>query len=508
MAIRILYKMDKSYLIAGASHVELWRTLVNTESILPLSKQDLIYGKDAIPIFSFEIKEFIEKNEKKVDHIILFVSDFRFGNLYLKNHKYFQNLFINGSEFEENFIKTQNYGPPKKELISQENDNLLYKNALDILDYYKDKYQDKITFLFWDLNVREARNIENRKYFKDGKYKHPVWNYDDLHTRYKNNTYDIRVFRSNFEHYLIDQQGHPNFRAYCFLWHLFNLKDSKLAYEVTEKQYKESLKTAFHSDNKSSTSHALSSKYSKVTFPLNVFALITKLDTGKYRELHYGLYMNKNDTFIQAQKNSTDIIFNHLYKSPAKLLEVGIGFGKTHQKLLDKGFNCTGISPDQVQIDIVNNKLKDTNLVCTKYEDFELNTKETLYDIILFQESVQYIQPEVIFSRANKFLKTGGKILIIDEFSRNELLLHDINIFKNIAKKNNFNLLIETDFSAHASPTVDYILDGLDKYSDDICNQLNYPVQKIYALTQSLQKYKEKYKNKQYSYVFFLFEKT
>jgi hypothetical protein len=37
------------------------------------------------------------------------------------------------------------------------------------------------------------------------------------------------------------------------------------------------------------------------------------------------------------KKIQRPLLFKYLDRSPAKLLEVGVGLGKTHQKLIDKG---------------------------------------------------------------------------------------------------------------------------------------------------------------------------
>ena len=245
-------------------------------------------------------------------------------------------------------------------------------------------------------------------------------------------------------------------------------------------------------------------KYKKISFPLNVYAFITYYETGEFRELHYGLFQDENDDLVTAQKNSTDLLFKHLYQSPAKVLEVGIGLGKTHQKLMDKGFECTGITPDAAQIAIVKESIPDANLICTRLENFKA---EEQYDILLFQESAQYIPTEALFSKAKALLKNNGRILIIDEFSINGDTLHDVHKFKNNALKHGIELVESIDLSELAKPTEDHILDSLKLYRVDLQDTLSLEPGIIDYLIDTIMKHKEGYNKKTRGYFFFEFRK-
>lgn len=240
-------------------------------------------------------------------------------------------------------------------------------------------------------------------------------------------------------------------------------------------------------------------QYSSIGFPLNVYAFLTYFETGEFRELHYGLFNSDTDDLIEAQKNSTDLLFQYLYKSPANILEVGIGLGETHQKLMDKGFNCTGITPDSVQIEITKKALSAADLQCTRFEDFNEDSK---YDIVLFQESAQYISPEDIFSKCQKVLVKTGRILIIDEFSIEVDELHEIEKFKEKAEAYGFDVTTFINLSEKARPTENYLLNGLDKYREKFINILGLNNEIIDNLIGAVHKHIEGYKNKERGYFF------
>ncbi len=246
-------------------------------------------------------------------------------------------------------------------------------------------------------------------------------------------------------------------------------------------------------------------KYKKISFPLNVYAFITYFSTGEFRELNYGLFKNENDNLIQAQKNSTDLLFQHLFKSPAKILEVGIGLGKTHQKLMDKGFDCVGITPDQMQIDIVQERIPEANLVCTMLENFELENK---FDIVLFQESAQYIKTPELLKKTYTLLKENGRILIVDGFLIGEKSLHDINEFIALAKHYGFELIKSINLSDNAASKEDYILNNLNKYKDKVCKTLNVDLSVIEDLVEAIDLHKEGYRTKTRGYFFLEFIKV
>jgi len=496
--------MKKSHLIVGASHVAAWSHLVESNSMPALSEKDICFGINALPLFSAEARDYIEENHHKVDKIILFVSDFRFGNRFFEKHNDFESTFIYSPEHASGLKTHDSFPPPDSRFISLENDSKLYNNALLILDYYIKTYQDKISFIFWDLNVRETINILKNKYIESGKYHHPVWNYDELVARYKNYTYDVSIIREHLSDYLFDQQGHPNMRGFCFLWHLIALEAPESAYLTAKKKFAKSLEVAFsvdetHEHEVVNISDELS-LYSKLTFPMDVIAFISKYVNGKFIDLYYGVFSNEHDDIIQAQHNLSRLIFKHLHYSPAKLLQVGIGFGHLYQSLINKGFDCTGISMDPAQVEIAKHNVEKGDFKCASFDNFVQNTNKN-YDVILFIESTSEIDSHTLLNQSKQLLKSGGSVLVVDTFSTSEDdFYHNIETFKLIARDYNFKLTTELDLSDQAFPTFDFLLDNLNKYANQINDDLDLKAPMIYALRSKLEEYKLKYKNAQSGY--------
>ena len=89
--------------------------------------------------------------------------------------------------------------------------------------------------------------------------------------------------------------------------------------------------------------------------------------------------------------------------------------GTTLNKLVKAGYDVTGITPDENQIHYAKN-LHGESLpaFCEKLEDFSGTRK---FDLIIFQESAQYIDTASLFRKASDLLCDGGQIIIMDEMS-------------------------------------------------------------------------------------------
>ena len=241
-----------------------------------------------------------------------------------------------------------------------------------------------------------------------------------------------------------------------------------------------------------------------IPFPLNVYAFLTCYNSGQFRELHYGLFDDADDSLEKAQGNSTELLLRHLPLPPHTILEVGVGFGHTFKTLTEKGFTCTGISPDQTQIRITRSNTRDENLFCTGFEEM---TEKSLFETIIFQESSQYIKPDDLFQKSNRLLVPDGRILLVDEFSTGGERLHNMTNFLSVAESNGFQLQNFTDLSRQAAPTVDYILENLTAFHHSLLQDLPVTPEQLEELSRALQLYRQNYSNGTFRYCFFEFRK-
>ena len=213
--------------------------------------------------------------------------------------------------------------------------------------------------------------------------------------------------------------------------------------------------------------------YQELSFPLNVYACCVLWQEGSVDYLHYGLFSQPSDHVFEAQDRSTDVLLNGLPPAPACILEVGIGLGTLQQKLTEKNYQVTGITPDQKQIDIAQTQFPEQakDLSCESFEDYKTTNS---FDVILLQESAQYINSLFLFNHAFTLLKDNGSIVLVDEFRLKANLagqdyLHLLTHFIDQAKRCGFKLITQQDYSKQSNPTIDYLLKVIKKFKSTNC---------------------------------------
>ena len=254
--------------------------------------------------------------------------------------------------------------------------------------------------------------------------------------------------------------------------------------------------------------------YANLDFPLNVFAYCLCMQEGQVDYLHYGLF-DENESIQDAkiaQQRATDFLLAKLPK-PCRILEIGVGLGTTASQLAKLGYIVTAISPDQKQIAIAKNNVADkVKLECTTLEEF--TAPNNSFDVILLQESAQYLNVLALFNKVHGLLTTNGLVFIADEIglrrtetdTPNELPLLDYTIAQ--AQRCGFKLTEQVDLSKQAAPSVDYLLWVIAKYRTNILLDLQLESSILTELETSLQKYQQKYLAGIYGYVFLQFTKT
>jgi len=247
--------------------------------------------------------------------------------------------------------------------------------------------------------------------------------------------------------------------------------------------------------------------YDNLTFPLNVYANLLAFDKQPVDYLHFGLFDGDHLSMGEAQNKSTEILFSYLPPAPAKVLEVGIGLGTTQKILLDKGYLAQGITPDINQIQIAKSRLGEKGqLFCEYFENYQSSDK---FDVILFQESSQYIRIDKLFSQLKHLISDQGRIIIIDEVRLNpktDCGLHYPEEMIGMAKENGMKIRFYRDLSALAKPTMTYIKDKLAQYNNEVLAVLGNDFKQLKELEASTETYLKNYSNGDFGYYLFVFD--
>jgi len=251
-------------------------------------------------------------------------------------------------------------------------------------------------------------------------------------------------------------------------------------------------------------------EHAQLEFPLNVYAHCLFLQEGRVDYLHYGLF-NPDESvhyfFVRlAQQRSTELLLSRLPPPPCRVLEVGVGLGITALQLADMGYTVTGLSPDAAQIEIARQRVGDkVTFECVSFEDF--SAPAASFEVILFQESAQYIHSLTIFNNAFELLAESGRLLVVDEVGLQRVpteTIHNLPLLTYTvaqAERCGFELTEQQDLSAKAAPTVDYLLRVIEKHRAALRTDLDLTAAQLDGLLESLSLYQTKYRQSRYGYV-------
>ena len=146
------------------------------------------------------------------------------------------------------------------------------------------------------------------------------------------------------------------------------------------------------------------------------------------------------------------MLLSRLPPPPARLLDVGAGLGTTLERLISLGYDAEGITPDAKQAAMTRGRV---TVAC--FESFDRGP----YDVLLFQESSQYVESDALFAKARAL---APRVLVLDEFASHNGTLHALDAFLRAAKTNGFRVAEDLDLSAKAAPTIDYFQSRFERY--------------------------------------------
>jgi hypothetical protein len=158
------------------------------------------------------------------------------------------------------------------------------------------------------------------------------------------------------------------------------------------------------------------------------------------------------------------------------------------------GYDVEGITPDAQQIALLPAGVR------AHHAAFETFAAERTYDALVFQESSQYIDSDVLFARARDL---APRVLVLDEFAlRDAAGLHSLSAFLESARTNGFRLVEELDLTAKAAPTIHWFNARLPRYRAPLLADLALTDAHVDELIASGEKYYESYLNGTYGYRF------
>ncbi len=194
------------------------------------------------------------------------------------------------------------------------------------------------------------------------------------------------------------------------------------------------------------------------SFPLNVYGAMLQSGEGRADGLRDGLFEHEGEAQRQARERASARLWAQM-PPPCRVLEVGIGLGRTLRHLRESGYDAVGIRPEVAQAAAAR-ALQDEGLsiVSTSLEAFA--PAGPRFDLMVLQESAQFIEPLALFEAADRLLsQEQASLLVMDVFALQRSLdgefgLHLLPHFKSLATRFGWKLGYEEDVSDQARHTV------------------------------------------------------
>ena len=214
--------------------------------------------------------------------------------------------------------------------------------------------------------------------------------------------------------------------------------------------------------------------------PFNFYYLLTSAG-----HLHFGLWPDDSPdlTLEEAQERMFAQLCSYFPKPPAAVLDVGCGFGVSAHRLSRKGYEVTGIAPSKALIDCAVERFADegTNFQVADYLDAAAEFGSRSYDVIFFQESLQYF-PSVkdVFQRTRALLNPGGLVIFGDEIRYDDTLedrtaVHSHREVLLALHESGFRLTRHQQIGHEVKKTCDYVIDEFTKNFDVIVSEIQQP---------------------------------
>lgn len=209
-------------------------------------------------------------------------------------------------------------------------------------------------------------------------------------------------------------------------------------------------------------------------FPFCYYAYIIDR-TGLIDYMHYGLWEDGTLQLKDAQENLASLMKSLIPDGVKRILDSGCGLGRTTHDLTAAGYDVIGISPDIRLMEMARTKYRkcESQLVISSFEDFRSTER---FDLLLFQESAQYINIGFLFSHGKELLNTKGYILMCDEVRYDNSAgspFHEKKEILNIAHEYGFRLLLNKDITKKVLETRGIALEMIISNKESLINEFS-----------------------------------
>lgn len=192
---------DAKKMIVGPSHIDRWYQSYLKGEVNKPERYHLL-PIPALSLFSDQLKTLISWWQDWFEDVLLFVPDFRIGN-----------VAVDRVSKDGRFIR--------QDIVSEENSRKCFSLGMESLSYFSDK--GGVRFWFWCLFGREEFNKGRGQYLvADGSYQHPIWNYSEMLEKFPLESIDIKSYFPNILEMIVDGSIHPTLECYQQMCKVFD----------------------------------------------------------------------------------------------------------------------------------------------------------------------------------------------------------------------------------------------------------------------------------------------
>ena len=236
--------------------------------------------------------------------------------------------------------------------------------------------------------------------------------------------------------------------------------------------------------------------------------------------LHFGLWSDGDSkmSMEEAQENMFNLLLSFIPSPPAAVLDVGCGLGYSAFLLAQKGYKVVAIAPSPELIAYAKQVYGDSGVefrTLSFFDEDESVFSKEQYDVLLFQESMQYLSPlNDAIGKARQLLKEKGLLLIGDEvcYDRSikpETAVHLSADFIIALAENGFRTMENQKIGRNVYQTCNFIIDNFSRDFDSIASQSVDPEseEKLLFYLNGWKKQKNWYLHEQIGYEIFVARK-
>lgn len=235
-------------------------------------------------------------------------------------------------------------------------------------------------------------------------------------------------------------------------------------------------------------------------FPLNVYAQTLTLESGTPAEcLHFGVFDTEAELaggYVAAQQRAQQRLLTLLLPPPARVLEIGCGSGTLARDLARFGYEVTAIT--KIEEEWRSACALPGQAAHCEWVSLLDFADGRLFDIVLLQQSSQYLDPLLLVSRAAALLGEGGQLLLADEFLLDDSRMEPeprplLSNFLQLAERCGFQVARQRELGRQVAPGLTLFATLLQRQADAVTASLGVSEASLQTLQEALQVQAEKF---------------